>query len=119
ETADGSSGLACTGGGASGASNAGSVTGRPWTGGLHGASGVADCGNGGGRFEVGRGGLGAGDEGRADAARGIGAEGRAEDDPVGRGAVGATLAISPAGRSRLGGGGGRLTTSPAWATTGG
>ncbi|HEX2669541.1 MAG TPA: hypothetical protein VHM25_01655 [Polyangiaceae bacterium] len=120
-TTRGSTGLACTGGEASDASNAGRVTGRPWTGGLHGASGVADCGNGGGRLEAGRRiGLGGGADGSADAGRRIGAGGGPEDGAPGRGAVGATLVVaSPAGRLRFGGGGGWLMAGRAWAPTGG
>jgi hypothetical protein len=72
--------LACTGGGAAGTSKAGNVTGRPWTGGVHGASGAAPCaGKGGGTLEAGRRiGFGGGCAGMLDGPRvgtGRGAEG--------------------------------------------
>jgi len=115
---DAAAGFASTGGGATGASKAGRVTGRPCTGGVHGASGVADCGNGGGRFEAGlRIGFGGGDDGIADAGRRIGAGGAEAGAALL--ADGATLALSSGGRLRFGGGGGWLTFGRACAIAAG
>ncbi|HKO50028.1 MAG TPA: hypothetical protein VJV79_19995, partial [Polyangiaceae bacterium] len=95
-------GFACTGGSATGASNAGSVTGRPWTGGVHGASAAACPGKGGGKLVDGfRIGAGGGCAGKLEDGLRVGIAGPAE-----RGAIlcnaGVALRFGSGGRLRLG-----------------